>query len=309
MSIGDNIKKIRILKNLKQSEVAELSNVSRVAIGNYERGDRTPNIEILKKISKGLDTDLDIILHWTKILDSDPDVIVFLERIFNSREEFDEKISSLVSLNPNSAEFLSFLICTTNDKTPYIKIADILQLTDTQLYNWILYKILINEFNFDDFNMPIMDHNTIMSVMGKLEKQNIDDLLINGLSKLNKSIIIKFYNEIKVDRYIEISKKEIEEWKNNDPTHKLFHELNSLLSKLYNNDTVNLYVNKLMSIKTILNILKVDFEILDIDNKPSILVFGNNFKYNLSIDEFINFTDKVYWSIEREIDYLKHLYD
>lgn len=54
MSIGDNIKKIRKSKGLKQSELAKLSNVSRVAIGNYERGDRTPNIDIIGRISSAL---------------------------------------------------------------------------------------------------------------------------------------------------------------------------------------------------------------------------------------------------------------
>lgn len=58
MSIGNNIKKIRNLKGLKQSELAELSDVSRVAIGNYERGERTPNIDILNKIANALDVSI-----------------------------------------------------------------------------------------------------------------------------------------------------------------------------------------------------------------------------------------------------------
>ncbi|MCH1964889.1 helix-turn-helix domain-containing protein [Paraclostridium sordellii] len=58
MSIGNNIKKIRNLKGLKQSELAELSDVSRVAIGNYERGERTPNVDILNKIANALDVSI-----------------------------------------------------------------------------------------------------------------------------------------------------------------------------------------------------------------------------------------------------------
>lgn len=56
MNIGEKIKKLRIEKKLKQSELAEKSGLSRVAIGNYERGDRAPNIEILNKIAVALGT-------------------------------------------------------------------------------------------------------------------------------------------------------------------------------------------------------------------------------------------------------------
>ncbi len=58
MEIGENIKKYRKQKGLSQSELADLANISRVAIGNYERGNRTPNIEIVKKIANALDVPL-----------------------------------------------------------------------------------------------------------------------------------------------------------------------------------------------------------------------------------------------------------
>ena len=58
MNIGENIKKYRKLKGLKQSELSELSSISRVAIGNYERGERTPNIDIVKQIANALDVSI-----------------------------------------------------------------------------------------------------------------------------------------------------------------------------------------------------------------------------------------------------------
>lgn len=58
MTIGENIKKYRNLRGLKQSELAQMSGISRVAIGNYERGDRTPNVNILLKIANALDVSL-----------------------------------------------------------------------------------------------------------------------------------------------------------------------------------------------------------------------------------------------------------
>lgn len=55
MDIGSTIKYLRKKSGLKQSELAEKAGISRVSIGNYERGDRIPNAEILLKISEALD--------------------------------------------------------------------------------------------------------------------------------------------------------------------------------------------------------------------------------------------------------------
>lgn len=65
MSIGSNIKKFRLKQKLKQSELAEKAGISRVAIGNYERDERTPNAEILLKIAKALDVTLSELMDLT----------------------------------------------------------------------------------------------------------------------------------------------------------------------------------------------------------------------------------------------------
>lgn len=53
--IGDNIKKFRKKLGLTQKDLANKSGLTRESIGNYERGDRTPNINTLINISKALD--------------------------------------------------------------------------------------------------------------------------------------------------------------------------------------------------------------------------------------------------------------
>ena len=58
MNIGERIKDLRLKKGMKQSDLALKANVSRVAIGNYERGDRQPNFEILSKIANALDIEV-----------------------------------------------------------------------------------------------------------------------------------------------------------------------------------------------------------------------------------------------------------
>lgn len=67
MNIGENIKKYRIKRGLSQAELAELANISRVAIGNYERGERTPNTEIASKIAKALDISLMLLVQPDEI--------------------------------------------------------------------------------------------------------------------------------------------------------------------------------------------------------------------------------------------------
>ncbi len=61
--IGDMIKEYRLKKGLKQSELAQKANISREAVGNYERGDRIPNIEIVRKIANALDIPLNKLLE------------------------------------------------------------------------------------------------------------------------------------------------------------------------------------------------------------------------------------------------------
>ncbi|GEA33601.1 helix-turn-helix domain-containing protein [Clostridium diolis] len=59
MPLSDKLKRIRKYRNLTQKELAEISEVTRESIGNYERGDRTPPADILKKIALALNVSVD----------------------------------------------------------------------------------------------------------------------------------------------------------------------------------------------------------------------------------------------------------
>lgn len=58
MNIGENIKKAREYKKISQDKLAKLSNIPRTSLGRYERGERTPNIDILNKIAAALDVEI-----------------------------------------------------------------------------------------------------------------------------------------------------------------------------------------------------------------------------------------------------------
>ncbi|EDS77586.1 helix-turn-helix domain protein [Clostridium botulinum C str. Eklund] len=70
MNLGERIKMLRLEKNLTQSELAKIAGISRVAIGNYERGTRIPNIDILLNISKALGVTINNLLEFDVKLDN-----------------------------------------------------------------------------------------------------------------------------------------------------------------------------------------------------------------------------------------------
>jgi transcriptional regulator with XRE-family HTH domain len=52
MSVYYRIKELREAKDLSQSELAELMGISQSALGNYERGDRVPDADLIKKFAQ-----------------------------------------------------------------------------------------------------------------------------------------------------------------------------------------------------------------------------------------------------------------
>lgn len=63
MSLGDNIRNLRLRKNLKQDELAKKAGVSRLMLGKYERGKALPSAETLQKLAVILGVSTDILLN------------------------------------------------------------------------------------------------------------------------------------------------------------------------------------------------------------------------------------------------------
>lgn len=63
LSLGERIRRLRLEKNLKQSDLAKKANISRVTLGNYERGDRTPNTDSAKQIAEALEVPVSELLN------------------------------------------------------------------------------------------------------------------------------------------------------------------------------------------------------------------------------------------------------
>lgn len=58
-SVGERIKLIRLKWGFTQEEVAKEAGISRIALGNYERGERTPPIDIFARIAIALHVSMD----------------------------------------------------------------------------------------------------------------------------------------------------------------------------------------------------------------------------------------------------------
>lgn len=55
VSIGDNIRKYRKIKNITQKELGETVGISNTYLSDIETGRTNPSIKTLKKIAKGLE--------------------------------------------------------------------------------------------------------------------------------------------------------------------------------------------------------------------------------------------------------------
>ena len=60
--IGENIKKLRIEKNISQEKLAELADLDRTYVHSIEKGDRNISVEVLLKLAQGLKVEITEIL-------------------------------------------------------------------------------------------------------------------------------------------------------------------------------------------------------------------------------------------------------
>ena len=62
MNYGERLKQLRKAKDLKQSDLAEILDLSSSAIGSYERCERQPSFELLRKYSDFFNVSIDYML-------------------------------------------------------------------------------------------------------------------------------------------------------------------------------------------------------------------------------------------------------
>lgn len=61
-SIGEKIIQLRKTKKWSQEDLAKQINASRIMIGNYERGDNSPSVEVIIKLANAFEVSIDYLL-------------------------------------------------------------------------------------------------------------------------------------------------------------------------------------------------------------------------------------------------------
>lgn len=107
MISGQKLKKLRLLRDLTQKELAIKAGLTDAAIRNYELGNRSPTKEQLQKIAQALDCDI------SALTDHEPNSIhEFIHIIFDYEKEMklrpliDDATSALLSHDMNFNDFL-----------------------------------------------------------------------------------------------------------------------------------------------------------------------------------------------------------
>lgn len=109
MISGKKLKQIRLFRKLTQKELAIMSGLTDAAIRNYELGNRSPNIEQLRKIADALECDISALInHEPNSILEIMHIIFEYEKDIKFRPLADDgEITGLLS---NNVDFNNFLI-------------------------------------------------------------------------------------------------------------------------------------------------------------------------------------------------------
>lgn len=84
---GNRLKIVREERALKREDIAQKIGTSAAIIGRYERGERTPSVDIAKKIAEALEVSLDYLVGDTSVLIKDKKMLYRLELMQQISEE------------------------------------------------------------------------------------------------------------------------------------------------------------------------------------------------------------------------------
>lgn len=96
LDIGSKIMTLRKKFNLSQSELAKKVEVSRTIIGNYERNENAPSVDILLKIAKTFDVSIDYLIGEGALSTYDKEVLKRINDIEDLPNEDKQHIFYLI---------------------------------------------------------------------------------------------------------------------------------------------------------------------------------------------------------------------
>lgn len=142
MSLGDNIKKIRTSKNVTQRELAEKLSVSTRTIQNYESGNRTPNIEALRKIAEALEIDISYLLFNKKESQEIEEISNYYNELYEENKNMISAQHKVEIANIKINSFLNFTKCIGIEDFRELPRENILNIIDSKFLFDALMKLL-----------------------------------------------------------------------------------------------------------------------------------------------------------------------
>ncbi len=98
INFGSRLKSIRTDKNMKREVLASMIGTSSAIIGRYERNERTPSIDIAKKIAEALNVSLDFLAGDSSVLVKDKEVLQRIEEISNLSDDKKKYIYDFIDM-------------------------------------------------------------------------------------------------------------------------------------------------------------------------------------------------------------------
>ena len=86
MSIGSNIKRLRLMNNMSQSELAEKLSVTDKAVSTWENDIKTPRMGTIQKMADLFGVAKSAIIDGTMDTDTDAELQIYLEELKNRPE-------------------------------------------------------------------------------------------------------------------------------------------------------------------------------------------------------------------------------
>lgn len=96
MDIGNKITELRKQHNLSQTELAKKLEASRTIVGNYERNENTPSIDMILKLAKVFNVSVDYLVGEGQLANYNKEVLKRIEDIEQLDTETQNKLFFLI---------------------------------------------------------------------------------------------------------------------------------------------------------------------------------------------------------------------
>lgn len=96
MNIGSKIIELRKQNNLSQTDLAKQLDASRTIVGNYERNENTPSIDMILKIAKLFNVSLDYLVGQGQLANYSKEVLKRIDDIEQLDKDTQSKLFFLI---------------------------------------------------------------------------------------------------------------------------------------------------------------------------------------------------------------------